>query len=479
MTDPGLLSASSSSLPSTLPTDFPDAQLGLVRGRDLCLHYAATDNGKLILHHYNLTGRMDGRRPQEDNMATLKVIFLVAGCLIVMVNLLVLTAIVRKLQDRRWVYSCIASITLSDLVTGVAYIVNLCLSGSRTFRLSPTMWFLREGVLFVALAASTFSLLVTAIERYSTMVRSIAETESRKKARLRRLLIFCWVLAIVMGLLPLLGWNCACDLPRCSSLLPLYSRNYILTSVVMFIVILVGIVALYVSIYRQVQRSALQVTSRCGRKKSLQLLTTVLIILFAFLVCWIPLFILLLIDFFSETGSWKLHKHLDWALTLAVANSLVNPIIYAFRSQEVRRAVMNLLFCCCPGECLSVADIPSGSSTGTESLKRQESLRNCKALDTRRAREPLSSNSSVMSTLPPDDASEQTKGEESHIHCPESQEERLNKNGKGSVNWNLDCSGPQQDFTVHLKKAKNVSGTSRQIDIHELCLAGYSASQAK
>lgn len=427
MPDLDLTMASSSSPPPALPTEPLEAQLGLVRGIDLCLHYAATDNRHLILHHYNLTGRMANRRPQEDNMGTLKVVFLIAGCLIVMENLLVLTAIARKLRARRWVYSCIASITLSDLLTGVAFIVNLCLSGSRTFRLSPTMWFLREGVLFVALAASIFSLLVTAIERYSTMVKSIAENEASKKTRLRGLLLSCWVLAVIIGLLPLWGWNCLCDLPNCSTLLPLYAKNYILFTVVMFIIILVGIVALYGSIYRQVSRSNLQALSKCGRKKSLKLLTTVLIILFAFLFCWIPLFILLLMDIFSKTRSWKLYKGLDWALTFAVANSFINPIIYSFRSQEVRRAVLDLLCCCCPGECLTVTDIPSGSSTGTEnSLKPQESFRNSKVLSMRRARSPLSSNSSAVSTVPPDDTSELQLGkwEESHLYCPESLGER-------------------------------------------------------
>ncbi|XP_054836913.1 sphingosine 1-phosphate receptor 4 [Eublepharis macularius] len=410
MSDLGLTLASSSSPPSTLPSDLLEAHLGMVRGTELCLHFAAADNRNLILHHYNLTGRMDDRRPQEDNMGTLKVVFIAASCLIIMENLLVLMAIARKLRARRWVYSCIASITLSDLLTGVAYVVNLCLSGSRTFRLSPTMWFLREGILFVALAASTFSLLVTAIERYSAMVKPIAENEATKKARLRGLLFSCWVLAIIIGLLPLLGWNCLCDLPNCSTLLPLYAKNYILFSVVMFIIILFGIVVLYASIYRQVLRSARQATSRYGRKRSLRLLTTVLIILFAFLFCWIPLFVLLLMDIFSGTGSWKLHKGLGWVLTLAVANSFINPIIYSFRSQEVKRAVIDLLCCCCKqvgtGECLAVTDIPSGSSTGTESsLKAQESFRNSKALNMKRAREPLSSNSSAMSSVAPDDIS--------------------------------------------------------------------------
>uniref|UniRef100_A0A8C5TCG3 G-protein coupled receptors family 1 profile domain-containing protein n=1 Tax=Malurus cyaneus samueli TaxID=2593467 RepID=A0A8C5TCG3_9PASS len=320
-------------------------------------------------------------------------------------NLLVLLAVLRCLRARRWVYSCIASITVSDLLAGVAYLSNLCLSGSRTFQLSPQLWFLREGILFIALAASTFSLLVTAIERYSAMVRPIAENEASKTLRLRGLIVSCWLLALVIGLLPLLGWNCLCDFQACSVLLPLYSKDYILFSVVMFSIILLGIIGLYISIFHLVQASSQHSSSRHGRRRSLRLLKTVLMILGAFIICWSPLFVLLLLDVFCNTGTCAHLHSLDWTLALALLNSGVNPVIYSLRSVEVRRAVGSLLCCCClrlglcrPGSCLVISDINSGSSTES-SLRCRDSFRGSVARNTR-PRAPLSSNSSMMSNLP-------------------------------------------------------------------------------
>ncbi|XP_064252655.1 sphingosine 1-phosphate receptor 4 [Passer domesticus] len=377
----------------------------LLGTKSSCLQLAATRNVNIILQHYNFSGKLTTRPSGDEGMGPLRMAFAIISCLIILENLLVLLAVLRCLRGRRWVYSCIASITLSDLLAGIAYLCNLCLSGSKTFQLSPQLWFLREGILFIALAASTFSLLVTAVERYSAMVRPIAENEASKTLRLRGLIVACWLLALVIGLLPLLGWNCLCDFQACSVLLPLYSKNYILFSVVMFSIILLGIIGLYISIFHLVQASSRQTCSRHGRRRSLRLLKTVLMILGAFILCWSPLFVLLLFDVFCDTGACSHLHSLDWTLALALLNSGVNPVIYSLRSVEVRRAVGSLLCCCClraglcgPGSCVAISDINSGSSTES-SLRGRDSFRSSVAWNAR-PRAPLSSNSSMMSNLP-------------------------------------------------------------------------------
>ncbi|KAM6460058.1 sphingosine 1-phosphate receptor 4 [Liasis olivaceus] len=404
MTEQSLFS-SSPSPPSSFPTSALGPRLGSVRGQEPCSLLAATKDFNIILHHYNLTGRLSNRRPQENHLDALKIIIIAASCLIILENLVVLLAIIWKVKSQRWIYSCLASISFSDLLAGIAYLINLCFSGSKTFQLSPNMWFLREGILFIALAASIFSLLVTAIERYSTMVKPIAESESSKTTRLRCLIVFFWILAIVIGLLPLLGWNCICDVPRCSTLLPLYTKNYILFSVIMFTIILLIVVSFYISIYSWVMKRTKQGFSNGGRSRSLRLLKTVLLILCTFLICWIPLFVLLLIDIFDRSKALKFQKVFGWIVTLAVINSFLNPIIYSLISKEVRRAVVQLLCCCCiwagwqgPGGCLAPSELPLSSSTGAgSSLKMRESFRSPVSQKRMTQREPLSSNSSVLS----------------------------------------------------------------------------------
>ncbi|XP_038633419.1 sphingosine 1-phosphate receptor 4 [Scyliorhinus canicula] len=311
-----------------------------------CLIFLARHQVDIILLHYNYTGKLENRHLPSEGMSAPRIVFVVISCFIVIENLLVFVAIVNNTRFRSWVYYCIANITLCDLLTGIVYIVNICLSGQKTFQMSPTLWFIREGVLFFALAASTFSLLITAVERYATMVRPVPYASARKTYRVYFLIGLCWLVASLIGLLPLMGWNCICNFDECSTLLPLYSKSYILFCVVMFSIIIIGIVALYSSIYHLVRNSAKTVSSSRSKQKSIRLLKTVFMIVAAFVICWSPLFVLLLLDVFCFSPSCtKLHS-MEWTIALAVVNSAINPIIYSFGSNDVKRAILKLLCCC-------------------------------------------------------------------------------------------------------------------------------------
>ncbi|XP_072100498.1 sphingosine 1-phosphate receptor 4 [Mobula birostris] len=350
-----------------------------------CMASFVRQEASIILQHYNHTGKLEKRRLPSEGMDVIRIIFVIVSCFVVIENLLVFFAILNNRRFRSWVYYCIANITLCDLLTGTAYIVNLCLSGERTFYLSPTLWFLREGVLFFALAASTFSLLITAIERYATMIRPVPYASANKTYRVYCLIGLCWLLASLIGLLPLLGWNCVCNFEECSTLLPLYSKSYILFCIVMFIIIIIGIVALYSGIYHLVRNSAKSACSSKSRQKSVRLLKTVFMIVAAFVVCWSPLFVLLLLDIFCDSSiCFKLHT-MEWTITLAVVNSAINPIIYSFGSKDVRRAILRLLcFCFIKAgtplpNFLSRSESMLGASTDS-SYRLRESFRNSKLM---------------------------------------------------------------------------------------------------
>ncbi|KAM4810412.1 sphingosine 1-phosphate receptor 4 [Rhinophrynus dorsalis] len=371
--------------------------MNLTTDPTFCLELMASKNINIILWHYNLTGRLI-RRP-SNGFTILHLLGIFISIFIILENFFVLVALLRYVRLRRWVHCCLANIAVSDLLAGVSYLFNLFLSGSTTFLLSPELWFLREGLLFTTLAASTFSLLVTAVERYSTMVVPVTESHSVKSMRVQGLIILCWVLAGVVGFLPLLGWNCLCQIENCSSLLPLYSRYYVLFSLTLLGATLIGIIGFYCTIYYLVCTSAKRVAVTHHSRRSFHLLQTVLIILGSFVVCWSPLFFFLLVDSSCTPPSCKSPLGLEWVLVVAVLNSAFNPLIYSLRSSELRRAVLELLCCVCtqagvklPASCRQRTEITSGSST--EGSNRRTSVRLSRALS---FRSPVTSISSVPS----------------------------------------------------------------------------------
>ncbi|XP_051764540.1 sphingosine 1-phosphate receptor 4 [Ctenopharyngodon idella] len=337
--------------------------------------YNWTSNS-LILGHYNFTGRLQHRKPSKSGISAVTILFLCFSVFIILENLMVLLAVLFRVRMRhRWIFICIANIALSDLLTGSAYVVNIYMSGERTFKLSPVLWLFREGLLFVALAASIFSLLLIAVERYATMMKPVHQKTATKTYRIYIMVGLCWITALIIGFLPLMGWNCVCDLRSCSTLLPLYSKSYILFALVIFFIILLTIGALYFAIYCHV-RSSTEATSVRKCKRSLRLLKAVISIVGVFMVCWGPLFILLLVDFFCYSRNCSTLFNPEWVIALAVLNSAMNPLIYSFGSLELRKAIASLLCCCCLKAGLCDPKTFMSKETSSTSGSRHSSLRN-------------------------------------------------------------------------------------------------------
>ncbi|XP_061482099.1 sphingosine 1-phosphate receptor 3 [Rhineura floridana] len=295
----------------------------------------------LILRHYNFTGKLD--RGEKRNLTT--IILLVVCSFIILENLMVLIAIWKNNKFHNRMYFFIGNLALCDLLAGIVYKVNILMSGNKTLTLSSRIWFVREGSMFVALGASTFSLLAIAIERHLTMIK-MRPYDANKKYRVFLLIGTCWLISVSLGALPILGWNCIPNLDDCSTILPLYSKKYVAFCITIFIAILVAIVILYARIYILVKSSSRNVTNHSNSERSMALLRTVVIVVGVFIACWSPLFILLLIDVACKVQECPILYKEDGFIALAVLNSAMNPIIYTLASKEMRRAFFRLVCSC-------------------------------------------------------------------------------------------------------------------------------------
>ncbi|XP_041033137.1 sphingosine 1-phosphate receptor 2-like [Carcharodon carcharias] len=298
-------------------------------------------NKDLIIFHYNQTGKLEDPKYNNQKLRNSSVFFIILCSFIILENLLVLVAICRYKKFHSAMFYFIGNLALSDLFAGVAYIFNIVFSGSWTLKLTPLQWFFREGTMFVALAASVLSLLAIAIERHAAIVK-VKLYSGDKNSRMCLLIGSCWIASVLLGGLPIMGWNCLCHMNGCSTVLPLFSKNYILFCITLLSVILLSIVILYVRIYLIVRSSHCETAA----PQTLALLKTVTIVLGVFIVCWAPTFIMLLLDFaYTESDLKILHKA-EYFLALATLNSAMNPIIYTLRSRDMRRAFLRVLCCC-------------------------------------------------------------------------------------------------------------------------------------
>ncbi|XP_030052944.1 sphingosine 1-phosphate receptor 2 [Microcaecilia unicolor] len=295
-------------------------------------------NTQKICEHYNYTKELS--KKENSSRQVISTIFIILCCFIILENLLVLASVWRNTKFHSAMFFFIGNLAFSDLLTGAAYIANILLSGERTFTLTPVQWFIREGTAFTTLSASVFSLLAIAIERHVAITK-VKVYSSNKNCRMILLIGACWVISMMIGGLPILGWNCIEKLEECSTVFPLYTKKYILFVVTIFSVILLSIVILYVRIYFIVKSSQAEIAA----PHTLALLKTVTIVLGVFIVCWLPAFSILLMDVSCAVKSCPILYKADFFFGTATLNSAMNPIIYTLRSKDMRKEFVRVLCC--------------------------------------------------------------------------------------------------------------------------------------
>ncbi|XP_006023512.1 sphingosine 1-phosphate receptor 2 isoform X2 [Alligator sinensis] len=301
--------------------------------------YTAYWDPLIVQQHYNYT-RGTGERRRSPLSDPVSVLIVIVCSLVVVENLLVLAAVWRNQKLHSAMYVFLGNLAASDLLAGVAFLANTLLSGKHTLALTPVAWFIREGSAFAALAASVFSLLAIAIERHVALAQ-VKPYRRGGGGRMVLLISACWVVALAVAGLPALGWNCLGRLGACSIVLPLYAKDYVVFVVSVFTVILGTIVAIYAHIYCVARSSHAE---RAGAQ-SLVLLKTVTIVLGAFIVCWLPAFVVLLLDAACGRLACPVLAQASYFFAFATLNSAVNPLIYTLRSRDMRREILRLLCC--------------------------------------------------------------------------------------------------------------------------------------
>ncbi|KPP70933.1 lysophosphatidic acid receptor 3-like [Scleropages formosus] len=261
-------------------------------------------------------------------------------------NGMIVAAVIMNKRFHFPFYYLLANLATSDFLAGIAYIYLMFNTGTVSRGLTVKLYFVRQALLDISLSASLANLLVIALERYIAVISWKVHSNLTKR-RVSLLIMLVWALALFMGAVPSLGWNCICSLEHCSSLAPIFSRSYLIFWSVSNLVLLLVTVGIYFRIYTHVKRktTAMSPSATLNRRKTpIKLIKTVMTVLGAFIVCWTPGLVILLLDGIDCQLCHILNLK-RWLLLLAILNSVINPVIYSYRDKEMWIVLRNMLRC--------------------------------------------------------------------------------------------------------------------------------------
>ncbi|KAJ7992085.1 hypothetical protein DPEC_G00274900 [Dallia pectoralis] len=272
----------------------------------------------------------------------------------VLSNFMVMVAVWVNRRFHYPIYYLLANMAAADLFAGLAYTNLMLNTGPWTSSLTKQQWFIRNALVDISLTASVANLLGVAVERHQTIMTMQLHNKMTNR-RVMLLIVFIWALAIVMGLVPVMGWNCQCQLDQCSVIAPLYSRRYLIFWASLNLLTFFFMVAVYARIFVYVRRMSRRMSQHTSysldhNETMVNLMKTISIVLGVFVVCWTPGLVTLLLDGILGKASHA-PVYEKYCLILAECNSLANPLIYTYRDKEMRRTFKWILCCLCRRSC--------------------------------------------------------------------------------------------------------------------------------
>ncbi|KAK9970636.1 hypothetical protein ABG768_026562 [Culter alburnus] len=218
------------------------------------------------------------------------------------------------------------------------------------------------GCLFIACfvlvltQSSIFSLLAIAIDRYIAIKIPLRYNSLVTGQRAKGIIAICWVLSVIIGLTPMLGWHKARSEKANSTCPPgmmecLFEKVVVMDYMVYFnffacvLLPLLLMLAIYLRIFmaarhqlKCIESKAVpcELKSRSTLQKEVHAAKSLAIIVGLFAVCWLPLHIINCFTLFCPKCERPPVLIMYLAIILSHANSVVNPFIYAYRIREFR-----------------------------------------------------------------------------------------------------------------------------------------------
>ncbi|XP_012675988.2 adrenocorticotropic hormone receptor [Clupea harengus] len=275
-------------------------------------------------------------------------VFLVVGVLSLAENLLVVLAVIctPKLHSPMYLFICnlAAFNTLSSLcMAWESIMLAFSAAGHLDTRgtLERHLDDVTDSLLCTSFLGSFCSFLVIAVDRYITIFHALRY----------HVIVTCRRAIVVLGMTWALCGTSGALMIRFSHT----TTTAMVTFIIMFLLALLLILPLYGHMFLLARKHAGHIASLPGATgagrarlpgwRSMQAAVTLSILFGVFMVCWAPFFLhLLLLMLCPQDPYCECYRSLfQLHLLLSVSHAVIDPTIYAFRSQELRRSFRRML----------------------------------------------------------------------------------------------------------------------------------------
>ncbi|XP_051756716.1 G-protein coupled receptor 12 [Chanodichthys erythropterus] len=261
----------------------------------------------------------------------------VTGTLISCENAIVIAILFYTPTLRAPMFILIGSLAFADLLAGLGLILNFVFIYMLNTEFATLI---SVGLLIAAFSASVLNILAITVDRYLSLYNALTYHTERTVTFTYVVVVLIWLVCITLGLLPVLGWNCLRDEASCSICRPVTKNNAVVLAVT-FLLVFALMMQLYLQIckiaFRHAQQIAVQ--HQFMAISTTKGVSTLSVILCTFAACWMPF------AMYSIVADSSYPMIYTYATVLpATCNSVINPIIYAYRNPDIQKSLW--LACC-------------------------------------------------------------------------------------------------------------------------------------
>ncbi|XP_043945978.1 melanocortin receptor 3 [Protopterus annectens] len=278
-------------------------------------------------------------------------VFLTLGIISLLENILVILAIIKNKNLHSPMYFFLCSLAVADMLVSVSNALEtimMAVLNNGYLRIDDR--FIRQmdnifdSMICISLVASICNLLVIAIDRYITIFYALRYHSIMTAKKTFALILIIWISCITCGIIFIM-----------------YSeeKTVIVCLITMFFTMLVLMATLYVHMFMLARLhikkiAALPVDGVLRQRTCMKGAVTITILLGVFIVCWAPFFLHLILIIACPKSPYCIcyTSHFNTYLVLIMCNSVIDPLIYAFRSLEMRKTFKEII--CCYGMSLAI-----------------------------------------------------------------------------------------------------------------------------